>query len=289
MKTVLFLINLSVLISCGTALGQQEVTKSDSSRKQFVTYFPPVDKYIPQTTERQDSTYAIVIGNEHYNGNVVDASFACNDARVFSKYLERTLGVQHIDTITDASYTKMLNEIPNYLDALKTVSPPARKLIFYYAGHGQSDNADNSLMPCDANNNKQLAIKLDTLYALFKQLKHVKVICFLDACRTGVVKKSGDRGIAGFISPDDPPYNTVVFWASNKGQPAGFYKAERHGLFTYFLLQKLQQSNGDCTYGQLFDYLKAKVPMEGAMLKDKQYPTDKAGTGVEVFWKNWKL
>jgi len=58
-----------------------------------------VDKSIPRGTAAHNERYALVIGNEDYSSYQTGLSiesnveFAINDARVFSNYIEQTLGV----------------------------------------------------------------------------------------------------------------------------------------------------------------------------------------------------
>ena len=77
---------------------------------------------------------------------------------------------------------------------------------------------------------------------------------FLDACFSGGGREAGliaSRGIKVTPKKDGLTGNIVVFSATSADQTAMSYKEKHHGMFTYFLLKKLQESNGVCTYKEL--------------------------------------
>jgi hypothetical protein len=47
----------------------------------------------------------------------------------------------------------------------------------------------------------------------------------------------------------------IVFSAAQGNETAYPYRAKGHGMFTYFLLKKLQETAGDVTLGELSDYV----------------------------------
>ena len=51
----------------------------------------------------------------------------------------------------------------------------------------------------------------------------------------------------------------VVFSATQNDETAMPYRNKNHGLFTYYLLKKLQDSKGTTTVGELSDYVTDRV------------------------------
>jgi hypothetical protein len=51
------------------------------------------------------------------------------------------------------------------------------------------------------------------------------------------------RGVAIKVKEEKPQGNLVVVSASQGDETAYPYNEKRHGLFTYYLLEKLQESN----------------------------------------------
>ena len=91
-----------------------------------------------------------------------------------------------------------------------------------------------------------------------KNIRFVKsAAVFLDACFSGA-GRSGDVMLASrsvAIKPNvaAPKGNMVVFSASSNDETAYPYHEKGHGLFTYFLCKKLQETEGKVTLGELED------------------------------------
>ena len=82
----------------------------------------------------------------------------------------------------------------------------------------------------------------------------------------------------------------VVFSASQGDETAYPYKGQSHGMFTYFLLKKLQETNGDATLGELRDYINSKVRQCSIVENSKsQTPTVVPSATVASEWRSMKL
>jgi len=67
-------------------------------------------------------------------------------------------------------------------------------------------------------------------------------------------------------------------------------KEQQHGLFTYYLLKKLQESAGDIALKDLGDYITKQVSQQSLLLNDKkQTPCVTPSASVGTEWQNWKL
>ena len=130
--------------------GRKEITEASLTSD--------VDKNIPEVGVKKSNRFALIIGNENYSkfskdlNSEVDVDFAAQDAKVFSNYVEKTLGVpsENIETYIDATTVQMkrgLEKLVNYAQALKGDA----ELIVYYAGHGFPDEVtkESYLIPVD--------------------------------------------------------------------------------------------------------------------------------------------
>ena len=82
----------------------------------------------------------------------------------------------------------------------------------------------------------------------------------------------------------------VVFSATKGEQTAMPYYREKHGIFTYFLLKKLQETGGNITYGSLADYLSKTVSIESLKINQKeQEPEVNVNAEIKPVWENWKI
>lgn len=84
--------------------------------------------------------------------------------------------------------------------------------------------------------------------------------------------------------------NVVVFSAATGSETAYPYEEKGHGLFTYFLLKKLRDTKGDCTLGELGEYIQTNVRQQSVVVNRKsQTPTVVPSQSLMENWKSMKL
>jgi uncharacterized caspase-like protein len=79
----------------------------------------------------------------------------------------------------------------------------------------------------------------------------------------------------------------VVFSAAQGNETAQGYPEQGHGLFTYYLLKELQNSNGDIKLGDLSDRLRYNVSQQAMQMKmrKKQTPATSASGEIADSWR----
>lgn len=257
----------------------------------------PIDVNLPKATEPRDNTFAVIIGNEDYK-YVAAVPFAARDAAIFAKYCSVTLGLpdDNIRLYTNATYGDILDAI----DDIKTISEVYNgdiRVIFYYAGHGVPDEATRNayLLPVDARSQQlKTCYPIEKLYAELGSLKAHSVTLLLDACFSGSQRGDGmlmsARGVALKPRTDEPKGNMVAISAATGEETAYPYAEKRHGMFTYYLLSKLQESGGDVTLGELCDYVTIKVSQQSVKVNRKQQtPTVMPSPEIETSWRTLPL
>lgn len=255
-----------------------------------------VDVNIPKNKDRNDNTFALIIANENYK-NVDDVPFALNDGKSFRRYCEEVLGVPSENIISQQNAT--VNEMTDAIDRMKDFERAYEnmKLIVYFSGHGLPDPQTNEsyLLPVDASpRNISTGYKLSRFYKELTAYHPASVTVFLDACFSGT-KKDGvmmDREARGvIITPreETPTTNMVVFSACTGNETAYPYANQKHGLFTYFLLKKLQEDKGKTTYKHLAEYINKNVKQHSIRLNGKlQTPTTHSALPASE-WNGWRL
>ena len=256
-----------------------------------------VEVDIPENAQDQQKTFAVIISNEHYS-QVANVPFAQKDGEVFGSYCRSTLGIPqyNIRSYTDATYGQMLMAMKDIKSIAQAYNGDLN-IIFYYAGHGVPNEAtrDAYLLPVDAE-----GMQTETCYSVSKLYKELgglgakNVVVFMDACFTGSQRGDGmlasARGVALKAKSTVPQGNMVVFSAASGDETAYPYKEKGHGLFTYFLLKKLQESKGDCTLGELGEYIQTNVRQQSVVINRKsQTPTVVPSPSVSASWKAIKL
>ena len=82
----------------------------------------------------------------------------------------------------------------------------------------------------------------------------------------------------------------VIFTAAQGDETAYQYAEKGHGMFTYFLLKKLQESQGDTTLGELSDYITDEVKKSSIVNNNKsQTPAVIPAEGMAQGWKEMTL
>ncbi len=256
---------------------------SSGEARQISVGSSDVDRNIPEVVVSNPNIFAVVIGNEDYKRYQMglksesNVEFAEKDAETFANYLQSTYGVpkDNIRLHKNATYATM-NQDLSWLSSLAANSHGNAELIFYFSGHGLPDEntSEGYLIPVDvAGSNLKLAIKLSNLYAELSKFPTKKVTVFLDACFSGGGRTEGLLASKSVkIKPKDETINgnLVVFTSSSGDESSGFYKDKQHGLFTYYLLKKIQETKGSVDYQSLFEYLKREVNIKSLTVNNKE-------------------
>ena len=256
-----------------------------------------VDINIPEVSTKNENLYALIIANENYS-MVSGVPYALNDGQTFAEYCEKTLGLPEKNVLLykDASFGIMLNAMDK-VKKLAAARGGDMELIFYYAGHGIPDESskDAFLLPIDSDGKQtKVCYSLNDIYSELGAMNTQSVTVFLDACFSGAKRDGGmvaeARGVAIKPKQSAPTGNMVVFSAVSDDETALPYEEKGHGMFTYFLLKKLQETQGDVTLKELSDYIKQKVSSESILINDKsQTPTVTTSAAVNDTWQQMKL
>jgi len=277
-------------------------TSDDKMQKKEYTHsVSELDTQIPEALYIRNNTYALVIGNQDYRfaGNV---PFALHDANIFAKYCTKTLGIpaENVHLVENATKEMILNEeLHDWLG--KIPDRNQKTLIVYYAGNGLPDTNDGNkayLLPTEVRgSNPQRGIPLDDFYRQLGDLGFNQTTVFMDASFSGL-NRDGEGIINGATTSGVDAEkialgsgNVVVFSAADgKGAALGYTK-EGHGLFTYWLLKEMHDTNGIISLGTLSDRLSTNVPKSAPQIKKnaRQNPIVKASDKLAPKWRSIRL
>ena len=256
-----------------------------------------VDTKIAVNSQTDDKTFVVIVSNENYK-NEESVPFAKNDGEVFKVYCQKTLGIpeDHIRFSPDATLGEMNYAIYWLGNMLKAYDGEARAIV-YYSGHGMPDESGKEayLLPVDGfSQSTEGALSTKNLYKKLSDMNSKNIMVFLDACFSGA-KRDGkmlasSRGVAIKAKTDPVGDNTVVFSAAQGDETAYPYKSQKHGMFTYYVLEKMQQSGGYTTLGELSDYVTQQVKRKAVVENNgkSQTPTVIASNGNSN-WRNWQF
>lgn len=283
-----------VYLQAPTVQAPPNASKSENQRENPSS---DVDINIPENAINNETTFAIIIANENYQEES-KVEYALNDGETFKTYCQKTLGLpeDNIHYKKDATLNNILSEVDWLSQVAKAYNGEAN-LIVYYAGHGIPDETNGSayLLPIDGKGtNLRTGYSLAELYKTLGELPSQRITVFMDACFSGTKRGEGmlasARGVAIKSKPEAPKGKMIVFSAAQGDETAYPYEDKQHGLFTYFLLKKLQETKGNITLGELGEYIKQQVSRKSIVTNGKsQTPSVSASTSVEQNWKTLKF
>ena len=256
-----------------------------------------VDVNLPSNAVTNDKTFAVIFANENYQEEV-KVEYAENDGEMFKEYCNKVLGIpeDNIHLRKNATKNNMIAEI-SWMKKVADAYDGQAKFIVFYAGHGIPDEKTGSayLLPVDGiGTEPETAYSLAQFYKTLGALPAANITVFMDACFSGSKRGEGmlasSRGVAIKAKTQAPQGKMVVFSAAQGDETAYPFKEKGHGLFTYYLLKKLQETKGNVTYGELSTYLQTEVKRKSIVANNKsQTPTVNASQSVANNWKTMKL
>jgi WD40 repeat protein len=250
--------------------------------------------------------FALIIGNEDYSSyqsglnSESNVDFALNDAREFKAMCEKALGIknENIIYLENARYTDMMKNIKKLSGIIEVTKGKAEVFVFY-AGHGFPDEKTKEpyLVPVDGSGSDIdiTGVKLTYFYEQLTAAPAQRITVFLDACFSGGARNQGliaARGVK--IVPKETEKavkkKLVVFSASTGDQSSLPYAEKKHGMFSYYLLQKLNETHGNVTYKELSEYVSEQVSIKSFMINSKQQePQTNVSPEVQNEWQKWKF
>lgn len=278
---------------------RQESAQNVASRANDVkvTVKSDVDENIPVTRKVASNTVALIIANEDYQ-HVSKVQSALHDGEVFSQYCQLTLGLpkENIRFYQNATLGSMLKAMNDVRNIVKSINNKV-DVIVYYAGHGMPDEGtkDAFLLPVDGDAMISASCySLNKFYSELSEMGANSVMVFVDACFSGAQRDGSmlmsARGVAIKAKPSEPRGNMFILSAADGQETALPYAEKNHGLFTYYLLKKLQDSKGNVTLKELSDYVIENVKRQSNLINQKpQTPNYSLSGSMRNDWTKVKL
>jgi len=263
-----------------TTLIENPLQKGITNIGGFGSFTADVDINIPETGAKNEETFAFVFANQDYDKFIVP--FAKNDGEVFKEYCTKTLGIpeNNIRFYENATVGNMRSAVNRIKEVADAYDGDAR-FVVYYSGQGITDESSKIpyLLPVDAvlTNLTATGYSVEKLNRELSELSAKFVWLIVDACFNGADKEgkmlAWARGVAVKPKTNLAEGNLILFSATSGSETAYDYKEKNHGLFTYFLLKKLQETKGDITGKALTDYVTTEVKKQSVNNTSIQSPT----------------
>ena len=286
-----------------SATGKDEVSSVKPSAPKITSITPgtsDIDMNIPRSSMSRENTFCLIVANEKYaNQDTPNVKYAAQDGKTFEEYCLRTLGLprDNIRFAINAKYLEM-KEMLKWFGEVADVYGKDANFIVYYAGHGVPDEKGNcKLIPADVSiNDVNNGYSLKEIYTSLGKLPLNSALVLIDACFSGNDRQNvaaldeTHRGIAPVVKQEAVTGNVVVLTAASGTETALAYEEQAHGLFSYFIMKKLQDTKGEVSYGELYDYVKKNVMRKSVVAKGKkQTPCVTVSPKMQNTWKNIKF
>jgi len=234
----------------------------------------PVDK----------NKFALIIAVEEYQ-NAPKADFAERDGAAVRRFV-KALGFPDRNVVmlkgSDAGYAGIKKYVEGWLPKVIT---PRSTLFVFFSGHGAPDPEKGTayLLPWDGDP-KFLGSTAYPLARLTKRLGKLtakKIFVALDSCFSGAGGRSVlAKGLRPLVTrveiPKAASKKLTVISASGGDEVTGTIEARQHGIFTYYLLESINQAGanpfGKVSVRQLYDYLSPRVSDEASRQNRSQTP-----------------
>ena len=255
-----------------------------------------VDTHVAVNDLKDENTFVVIVANENYQFEE-PVPFALNDGATFKLYCEKTLGIpeQNIKMVQDATLNVMKFNL-KWLERIMQVKKGEARCLFYYSGHGMPDEDSKKayLLPVDGfSTEPSSGFSTADLYQQLGSMPSKGTLVLLDACFSGAKREGGmmksSRGVALKAKNEPVSGNMVVFSAAQGNETAYPLKDKEHGMFTYYLLEKLQETGGGITLGELSDYVIKQVAENSLRENDKSQTPSVVASLNNHEWRNWPL
>jgi WD40 repeat protein len=254
---------------------------------------------------------ALIVGVSRYADHTIDLDYAADDARALGRLLtDPALGPaafasDDVRLLLDDNAT-----VANINTGLREFLQRAREndfVLFFFAGHGAPDPnrlQDLYLLAHDTNpkNIGGTGLLMRHVREAIAEIPARDVLILTDACHSaGIAAPSNLRGVSenaihqAFLEKMQHASGGLAILTASEAAQASFenVKWDRHGVFTYFLLQGLRGAadrDGDhiVTLGELMEYVRdhvreatreAQIPAIGPTSFDRQLPLAIVPTG----------
>lgn len=242
----------------------------------------------PKPSGAPPQKWALVIGIAAFQDKVIPPlNYTASDARSFADVL---LSPQYGHFKSDNVHV-LLNEqattrhIKEQLNWLARMASPDDLVVVYVAAHGSPREVDTAGVSyiittdtdigTDVNNPDVDSLyatalpMIDLANAVATRVRAQRTAIFLDTCYSGNAAQPQNKlmvpGIAtGAIAPATLDHirqgsGRIIFTASGVNEESLESDAIKHGYFTYYLVQALEQENGGIPLSQAFAYVQQHV------------------------------
>ncbi|MBI5184722.1 MAG: caspase family protein [Nitrospinae bacterium] len=266
--------------------GRNEITVTAHNKDGSIASKPEtVVVNVNDPLEAAPSLYVLAVGISDYSDMDLKLNLAHADAQAMAKELElRGKGLFrdiHVKPLVDKEATTV--GIQKEFERLRGIVKPSDVFVLYLAGHGKAMNGNYYFIPWEAEyvNMESLmkaSISHEKIQSLLAMVPALKGLVIIDTCFSGLAAVPDSKMIVAALSRGGAEEKAAIdrlmrstgrttLAASSEEQHALEGMGEKHGVFTYSLLEGLKgkadrkgEGEGVITIDELADFVGKEVP-----------------------------
>jgi formylglycine-generating enzyme required for sulfatase activity len=214
-----------------------------------------IDGIVPDPQARSATKWAVIVGvGEYTDPGLGSLPNAVNDANaVYNSLLQNDSGYTEENSILLASgmppqFTPSRSNIMRFVNSYFSESGPNDSILFYFAGHGvtgpneQTGESQLYLMPSDASLTSVsfTGFAFAAIEEAIQQAPAKSKVVIIDACHSGTGRSSNVLSAEAQDELEGASEGMVVLASCRADQLSHEMPGEKHGAFTFFLLDALE-------------------------------------------------
>jgi hypothetical protein len=227
--------------------------------------------------------YALLVGVSNYGADFTALPSAVKDVRA----LQRVLLNPDIGGFFESDVTALVDcdqqEIQRAVFRLFNDRKPDDLLLFYFSGHGVTDNRSDFYLASKNANKKELditAVPATNIHTQMNKSRSQRQVVILDCCHSGAFSKGMTAKDGGTVNvlPKLGGEGRAILTASDSTKYAFEQEGFELSLYTHFLVEGLekgaadQDGDGEISVDELYEYVKEKVKNTNDAMSPEFYP-----------------
>ncbi|MCL1495000.1 MAG: caspase family protein [Pseudanabaena sp. Salubria-1] len=227
--------------------------------------------------------YALLVGVSNYDADFTALPSAVKDV----KAMQRVLLNPEIGGFFDSDVTVLVDcdrqAIERAVFRLFNDRKPDDLLLFYFSGHGVTDNRSDFYLASKNANKKELditAVPAANIHIQMNKSRSQRQVVILDCCHSGAFSKGMTAKDGGTVNvlPKLGGEGRAILTASDSTKYAFEQEGFDLSLYTHFLVEGLekgaadQDGDGEISVDELYEYVKEKVKNTNDAMSPEFYP-----------------
>ena len=263
------------------ALSKSIEHHSQAQKDRLNPFAPPARTPAPVTVgfTKPHKKYALLVGVSKFQNSFDTLEFSGKDATDLAAYLikQAHFSQENVEVLTDEKATT--RNIREAFGRIRAKAKPDDMVIIYISSHGRPRNLDPTglsyVMTWDTEMGTQAktfatALQMVELAELGRWTLARDYVLLLDTCYSGSAKPGSVTAQTDPLQGLQGSGNRAVIAASQENEKSYEDREHRHGFFTRFLLDGLNQEH-DVPLAALYDYVRTHV-IEAVSGDRQQHP-----------------